>query len=424
MIRTVQFVCSLPKAEADALNAESGRIYTDMLTQHYRLYRKQGVWLSPYNGKRVEDMTGGATLLHAHSRDAAQEAFYKACKTVKACREVGLDMKYPHWRKRFRTTIWKNSSIRLKNESLLLARAKGLSVIEVPLPPHLITLSAEAFVEARLVWDRAARHYNWHVVVEDGATPEAALGANTAAVDLGEIHPAALTDGKETVIITCRALRANQQYTAKRLSEIRAKQVRRKKWSRSWKRLQRRKARFLAKQRRRANDLEHKVSRAVVTWAKERQVSTLVIGDVRDVADGKRLNTKSQQKIGLWSHGRQRQYITYKAQAAGIAVGFVEEAYTSQTCPGILSDGTGCMQCYKPKGRRYVCPACGFTAHRDGVGCANLLSQHYTGEPGHVLPSPEKYRYPVWGKRSRLDTAHVAEFPTAKEGHDSEAAGL
>jgi hypothetical protein len=33
----------------------------------------------------------------------------------------------------------------------------------------------------------------------------------TAAIDLGEIHPAAVTDGKETVIFSCRALRNNQQ---------------------------------------------------------------------------------------------------------------------------------------------------------------------------------------------------------------------
>ena len=31
MLRTVQFACTLPKSEADAQNAESGRIYTDML---------------------------------------------------------------------------------------------------------------------------------------------------------------------------------------------------------------------------------------------------------------------------------------------------------------------------------------------------------------------------------------------------------
>jgi hypothetical protein len=45
MLRTVQVACTLPKVEADALNAESGRIYSDMLVQHYR---KQHVWLSEY----------------------------------------------------------------------------------------------------------------------------------------------------------------------------------------------------------------------------------------------------------------------------------------------------------------------------------------------------------------------------------------
>ena len=426
MIRTVQFVCSLSKAEADALNAESGRIYTDMLIQHYRLYHKQNVWLSPYNGKRVEDMTGGPTTLHAHSRDAAQEAFYKACKTAKACKASGLDTKYPYHRKHWRTTIWKApKGMIVQQGALLLKRAKGLAPHQVSLPSTLVDLPAAAFLEARLVWDRAARRYTWHVVVENGRKPlTPPPGDHTAAVDLGEIHPAAVTDGKEAVIITCRALRANTQYTAKRLSEIRAKLARRRKGSRSWKRLQRRKTRFLAKQKRRARDLEHKISRAVVDWAKERHVQTLLIGDVRDVADGKRLNAKSQQKVGLWSHGRQRAYITYKAKASGIAVGFVEEAYTSQTCPGTLPDGTGCMQCYKPKGRVYRCPACGFTAHRDGVGCANLLSQHYAGEPGHVRPPPEKYRYPFWGKRSRSDTADMAWESTAGCGQSQEAAGL
>jgi putative transposase len=286
--------------------------------------------------------------------------------------------------------------------------------------PNLLTFQV---IYQRLVWDRAARHYSWHLVIEDGLKPVEQSGSQTAVVDLGEIHPAAVTDGKETIIITCRALRANQQYTVERLAELRAKQDRKRKGSRSWRRLQRRKIRFLAKQKRRARDLEHKSSRALVTWAKQRQIGTLV-GDVRDVADGKRLNTKSQQKVSLWSHGRQRAYITYKAEAAGITVTLCPEAYTSQTCPGTLPDGTACMQCHKPKGRLYRCPACGFTAHRDAVGCANILSQYYTREPRHVLPPSPKYRHPFAGKRSPLDTGHVTEFPTARHGRGSEAAGL
>jgi hypothetical protein len=66
MLRTAQFACSLPKEEADVLNAESGRVYTNMLVQHYRRYRKQGIWLSQKSGERMEDAVGGPTTLHAH----------------------------------------------------------------------------------------------------------------------------------------------------------------------------------------------------------------------------------------------------------------------------------------------------------------------------------------------------------------------
>src|SRR5258708_24754252 len=238
-----------------------------------------------------------------------------------------MDGKYSRWRKRCGTAVGKKTGISRSGERVWLARARGVAPVAVLLPPTLVSLPAAAFWEVGLVWDRAAQHYSWHVVVEDGVPPLPAPGTTTAAVDLGEIHPAALTDGNQTCIISCRALRANQQYTAKCLAAIRAKQDRKHKGSGSWKLLQRRKTRFLAKQKRRPRDLEHKISRAVVTWARERQVQTLVIADVREVADGNRMPTKSQQKIGLWSHGRQRRSITYKAEAAGITVGLVEEAY-------------------------------------------------------------------------------------------------
>src|SRR5215472_4412930 len=113
MLRTIQFACAIPKAEADALNAESGRIYTDMLVRHYRVYRKQDVWLAPQAGERLEDALGSPTTLHAHSRDAAQQGFYTACKTANACKAAGLDTKYPYHCKRWRTTVWKTSGIRL-----------------------------------------------------------------------------------------------------------------------------------------------------------------------------------------------------------------------------------------------------------------------------------------------------------------------
>jgi len=152
--------------------------------------------------------------------------------------------------------------------------------------------------------------------------------------------------------------------------------------------------------------MEHKVSRAVVACARQAQIGTLVLGDVRQVADGKRLNAKSQQKISNWSHGQVRAYLRYKAAAAGIPVELIDEAYTSQTCPN-------CGERHKPKGRRYCCPACGFRSHRDAVGAANILSRRRYGALGKVRPPAEiMYRYPFCnrktGKRSLVDTKQVA----------------
>src|SRR5438270_5721798 len=69
MIRTVVIPCKLPTAIADAFNLESGRIYTQVLVQHYRIYRKKGIWLSPGVLEKLSDFLNRdrKPLLHAHS---------------------------------------------------------------------------------------------------------------------------------------------------------------------------------------------------------------------------------------------------------------------------------------------------------------------------------------------------------------------
>lgn len=415
MITTQVFACSLPKATADALNRESGRIYTTTLVEHYRVYRHTGHWLSPKADEKLNDFLCGPTWLHAHSRDAAQQAFGKACKTARACQLAGLNTHFPHKRKLWRTTVWKNTGIRMQGDFLWLALARGNAPIRVVLPRHLRALSPEGLLEMRLVWDKAARHYQWHLVIEDGKTPEPAPGANMAGVDLGEIHPAAVSDGVESVVFTARQLRSLAQYSNKRLAELQQKQSKKVKGSQRWRRLQRRKNRFLAQQKRRKRDIEHKVSRAVVDWAVERKVGRLAVGDVRNIANGVDLGKPTNQKIANWSHGQLRRYLEYKAAAKGIAVALINEAYTSQTCPN-------CRERYKPRGRMYRCPACGFRSHRDAVSsacrtswAANIRSVDLYGEPGKSPPGTIKYRRPfVIRRRSPSDTGQVAR-PQSRE---------
>ena len=317
---------------------------------------------------------------------------------------------YPHKRKWYRTSIWKRTGIRRQEGTLLLARARGLAPVRVAVPASLATLPGAAFSELRLVWDRAARRYVWHAVVEDGVAPQVTSATGVAGVDLGEVHPAALTDGRTALVISCRALRSCVQYTHKRLATLRAKQDRRKKGSARWKRMQRRKNRFLGQQKRRERDLLHKASRAVVDWAVAQQVGILAVGNVRTVGNGKRLRPEQQQKVSSgWSHGTMRRYLGYKAAAVGITVDdTVPEAYTSQTCPG-------CGARHKPRGRMYACRACGFRGARDVVGAANILSRFLYHEVGRVAPPPRTmYLRPfvrTLGRRrssSRLDTADLA----------------
>src|SRR5512142_3304479 len=120
MITTRVFICSLPKETADALNRESGRIYTATLVEHYRVYRHTGNWLSPKADEKLSDFITGATILHAHSRDAAQQGFAKACKTARSCKKICLNSHYPHRIKHWRTTVWKSTGIRKRAERLRL----------------------------------------------------------------------------------------------------------------------------------------------------------------------------------------------------------------------------------------------------------------------------------------------------------------
>jgi putative transposase len=124
------------------------------------------------------------------------------------------------------------------------------------------------------------------------------------------------------------------------------------------------------------------------------------VGDVRDIGNGKRLNTNAQQKVSGWSHGRQIQYLTYKLEALGIALERQSEAYSSKTCPC-------CGVHNKPKGRQYRCARCGFVGHRDAVGATNQVSKAVHGAYGRVQPTTTMYRRP-FRRRSSSDTRQVA----------------
>ena len=401
MILTQSLRAKQPKSLLDECNLESGHIYTKVMAVHWRIWRKHSIWLAQFDAMKLNDSLFPDTTLHAHSRDAAQEAFYKACKTIKALKKAGdTDARYPWKRKYYRTTIWKSTGIRVKDGVALLARARGLEPIKVILPErfHSVTL-----LEMRLIFNHKAKHYDWHVVVEDNLQQPEAPGQNVVAVDMGEIHPAAICDQQEAVVLSARAMRSVIQGRNKALAELAVLQSRCQRGSRRYRKLQRAKNQVKGQAKRQTRDINHKVSRAVVDFAVERKTKTIVVGDVRDVADSVNIGHKSNQKVSQWMHGQLRQYITYKAKTLGIETALQDERYTTKTCPS-------CGKRNSCNGRVYRCSGCHWTGSRDGqVGAPNILSKHLYGELARVQVQNLKYRHPfLTGKRSRRDTAQVA----------------
>lgn len=399
MIRTHILPCKLPRQVCDGLNAASGAVYTKVCVTHWRVFRKKGVWLSMYGAARINDSIQKRTVLHCSSVDVAQQGFYKACTTARAVRRKGITVRFPHKRKRFRTTIWINSSVKFKDGVLVLSNGGGNKKIQIRIPLELKDVLS--FREVRLVFDKRSKEYFWHIVVENGKQAKIAAGDNIVSVDLGEVHPAVVGDEYESTIITCRELRHENQGFNKRMASLSQAISRTTKYSRKWWKLVHARTKLKAKRKAVMRDMEHKISRAIVDVAVERKANLIVIGDVRNIANGIKLSKSSNQKIAGWNHGKIASFTKYKAEAEGIGFRLENEAYTTQTCPQ-------CGKRHKPKGRNYVCPSCGFRCHRDVVGQVNILSVHKFKEPGKILPGITKHREPYSIRRTRRcrDTGH------------------
>ncbi|WP_164670585.1 RNA-guided endonuclease TnpB family protein [Virgibacillus doumboii] len=179
-------------------------------------------------------------------------------------------------------------------------------------------------------------------------------GAKTMGVDLGLKVPAvAVTDnekvrffgnGRQNKYIK-RKFRSERKILGKnkKLSAIRSSKDKEQRWMK---------------------DQDHKVSRAIINFAKENNISVIRLEQLANIRQTTRNSRKNEKNLHAWSFYRLSQFIEYKAKLEGIKVEYVNPAYTSQTCPK-------CSEKNKAQDRKYKCK-CGFEKHRDLVGAMNI----------------------------------------------------
>jgi len=123
------------------------------------------------------------------------------------------------------------------------------------------------------------------------------------------------------------------------------------------------------KERRLMATMNHTVSKQIIQFALDNKVNCIGLEDLTGI----RTNTihttqkKNRYQKSSWSYHELQFMITYKAEAAGIRVEYIDPQYTSQTCP----------RCYhisksNRNGLSFTCKCCGYKLHSDLIGAKNI----------------------------------------------------
>ncbi|EQD41992.1 transposase, IS605 OrfB family [mine drainage metagenome] len=116
---------------------------------------------------------------------------------------------------------------------------------------------------------------------------------------------------------------------------------------------------------RRVKHINHGTSEAIVQAAIHAGVSKITMEDLTYIRERIKAGKRLRARLHRWAWRQLQSFVEYKAKAAGIAVEYVNSAYTSQTCSCCGSFG-------KRVKHRFVCEKCGLRAHADLNASRNL----------------------------------------------------
>jgi putative transposase len=208
---------------------------------------------------------------------------------------------------------------------------------------------------ADLCWSKRNQHFFIHVVLEfsDLPIPES---TKTLGVDLGLNNLAVSSDGKFYL----------KHQVRDRVAKLRGLKARlQSKGTPSAKRHLRA---VSGKEQRFRRDVNHCVTKQIVTNAMIKGYDTIALEDLKGIRYQNRDTSKKfRARLNSWPFDQFKQFITYKALARGIGIVVVNPRYTSQKC-------SRCGHHYKPQrqGNEFTCCACGYQNHADLNAAFNI----------------------------------------------------
>lgn len=118
------------------------------------------------------------------------------------------------------------------------------------------------------------------------------------------------------------------------------------------------------REQRRVRHVNHVTSKALVAEAVKHGAGTIAMEDLTHIRARIKAGKRVRARLHRWSWRQLQDFVAYKAEQAGLAVVYVEPAYTSQTC-------AMCSCLGKRRGSLFRC-SCGNRRHADANAASNI----------------------------------------------------
>jgi putative transposase len=122
---------------------------------------------------------------------------------------------------------------------------------------------------------------------------------------------------------------------------------------------------YSGRERRKTRDLCHKISRAIVDFAKQHGFG-IIMEDLKGIRGRIRYGRQMNRRLHSWNFRRLQFCVEYKARLEGLPVVYVSPRGTSSLCPV-------CGGRLAPNGHRRLKCKCGYENDRDITACLNML---------------------------------------------------
>jgi IS605 OrfB family transposase len=203
-----------------------------------------------------------------------------------------------------------------------------------------------------------------------------------AGVDPGIIHPLAVAAGDRAVLISGRAVRAEEflhledtkvrdQVKAAKRGPQRARPGHPgKRGSRRWRKLAARQRHHEARNRRVVTQAANRAANLAGEFLVDQaHAHTVLIGDPKGI-ERIQAGRVHNRRIHRWARTHTRQALVYRLEECGITAVLVDERGTSSECPT-------CRAAARKSGRVLTCtnPDCGKVHHRDVAGAQNMVAK-------------------------------------------------